>query len=373
MIFYLIIFIIILSFLVIAHEAGHFFFAKRAGLLVEEFGLGYPPRIFGKKIGETLYSINLIPFGGFVKIYGEEPTTETIKDPRSFWNQKPKVKAKVILGGVLVNFLIAIIIFYLVLGVHNFAISQPVLFQYKFPFCEKEFYPMVQLVAQDSPAQKAGIKEGDLIISVDHNRFSSLEAFIDYVNQHKGEPVLLEIQREGIDQLIQISVIPRVNPPKGEGPLAIGLVAVKKLDYRGFPSIIFSGILHSINVLAYSVYSLGKLIQLSFQEKSVEPIASSVSGVVGIFVITKLTIPQGIINTLMLIGLLSLALAFANILPIPALDGGRMIFVIYEGITKRKPSPEFEKKVNTVGFAFLILLLILITFKDIKQFKDFLF
>src|SRR6056297_2985054 len=147
MIVSLLIFILIFSFLILTHEFGHFIIAKKSGVKVEEFGLGYPPRIFGKKIGETVYSVNWIPFGGFVSLYGEDPDEREEDNERNFSSKSPLVKTGILSAGVIINFLTAVVIFYLLLALSGFQTSQTQLFDYQFPFGQQENQAVVSQVA----------------------------------------------------------------------------------------------------------------------------------------------------------------------------------------------------------------------------------
>jgi len=367
MILELIVFILILSFLIFIHEFFHFLAAKRANVKVEEFGFGLPPRIFGKKIGETIYSINLLPFGGFVRLYGEDRYQEVEKE-RSFISQKPLVKAKILLAGVTANFLLAILFFYIVLGLENFSVFLPSLFGQKFLFGEESQYIVVGNVAENSPAQRDGIKPYDLIISANGKKINNPQDFVEFVHQQKGKEIVLEVKNLKEGEKRQIKTTPREHPPKGQGPLGVAISTIVHLEYKSLSQKIFSGFLHSLNILDYSFKLFGRLIKVSFEKKTIQPIAESVSGPVGIFFLVKITLKEGVGALLNLIALLSLSLGLINILPIPATDGGRLIFVLYEALFK-KPIPEkIERNFNLAGYIVLILLLFLITFKDIRQF-----
>lgn len=367
MILELLVFILILGFLIFIHEFFHFLAAKKANVKVEEFGLGLPPRIFGKKIGETIYSINLLPFGGFVRLYGEDRYQEVEKE-RSFISQRPLIKTKILLAGVMANFLLAVVLFYVVLAANHFELYLPSLFGQKFLFGEENQYVIIGYVAEDSPAQKAGLKAYDLVISANDQMFSSSQEFIEFVHQHKGKKIVLEVRNLKEEAQREVEVIPRENPPKGQGPLGIKIGTVAHLQYRGLAQKIFSGFLHSLNILDYSFRVFGKLIKFSFEKETIQPVAEAISGPVGIFFLVETTLKEGMIALLSLVALLSLSLGVINILPIPGVDGGRMIFVLYEALFK-KPVPEkIERNFNLAGYFFLLLLLCLITFKDIKQF-----
>ena len=278
MIFALIIFIFIFSFLIISHELGHFFVAKKAGIEVEEFGIGYPPRIWGKKFGKTLYSINWIPFGGFVKIHGEELSEENLKDPKSFSLQRPRTKAAVLLAGAGANFLTAIILFYFFLGFNNFQTFQTQLFDYKFPFGQQDNFPAISYVVKDSPADLAGLHPYDMIISANGQKMHNSKEIINFTDKNKGQEVSLVVQNIRSSSQKLVKIIPRVNPPKNQGAMGVGLGDVSRLSYDGPVNKVFSGVLHTLNLGDFSFFALGHLIKASVNQRSIKPLSSSVSG-----------------------------------------------------------------------------------------------
>ncbi len=368
-----IIFILIFSFLIISHELGHFLVAKKLGIKVEEFGLGYPPMIFGKKFGETIYSINWIPFGGFVKIYGEDPDEKNTKDVKSFASRPPRQKAAVLLAGVTFNFLVAIILFYFLVGFNGFQTYQSQFFDYQFPFGQQENFPAVSAVIDNSPADLAGIKPFDLVLMGNGESLRNSDEVISFINGHKGEEVTLSLKNIHTKEEQLVKVVPRLNPPEDEGATGIALSDVSHLKYESFGEKISVGILHTVNLSHFSFCAMGNLIKTSIAEKDIKPLSNSVSGPVGILVFTKLSIAGGAWQVFYLIAAISLALGIINILPIPAADGGRLVFVFYEAIFKKRAPAKLERKVNLIGFFILIILLFLVTFKDIVQFKEILF
>lgn len=360
----LIVFVFIISFLIFSHELGHFIAAKKSGLLVEEFALGFPPRIFSKKVGETLYSLNSIPIGGFVKIYGEDGEKEVGEDKRSFSNQRPLTKAKVLVAGVFANIILAVFIFYLVLLLSGFKWTVSLPFDYNFIFGSETKSPLVGLVLEESPAEKAGIKEQDLILTVNGKTVSTRKEFTNYISS--GEEAVLSVKNINSQEEREITL----TPEKKDGNYIIGsmLVNISELKYDSFGSKIFSGFLHTANMTHLSFYSLVKVIGSSFEEKTVEPLRDSTAGIVGIFAIVNIVMTEGITELLNMIALISIGLAIVNILPVPALDGGRLVFVLYEAVFRKRAPDNFEKRLNYAGFIFIILLVIMITYNDVIRF-----
>ncbi len=352
------IFLLILTILVFVHEFGHFIIAKKMGVKVEEFGIGLPPRLFGIKKGETLYSLNLLPLGGFVKLYGEEEHNKLDKmdKKRAFVNKTAWQKTLIILGGVIGNFLLGWFIF-------SYLATQGVSVPINKVIIEK--------VTKNSPAQISGLKENDIVTKlIPQNKklpqFTLTTADDLIINTKKlaGQTITLEINRNGKTFLTKI--VPRVNPPKGEGPLGIAITSstIKKYPWFTAP---YYGLIEATNITYKIATELGKLLfgLITFQKPHVD-----VAGPVGIANMAGQAIKFGGNAFLQFLGLLSLNLAIVNILPFPALDGGRLVFVLYEGIFKKKPNKDVEKYTNLIGFIILLSLAALITVNDIvKLFK----
>lgn len=388
MIITLLVFLLILSVLVLIHELGHFLVAKKLGIKVEEFGYGLPPRIWGKKIGETLYSINLLPIGGFVKLYGEdEAGGGSIEIPKSklptknldraFFTRPVWQRAAVVVAGVVMNVLLAVVIYYVFMFLSNFRTEVPLLSDHTFigatQRVQEDIY--INAVSKDSPAAKAGIKQYDKLTLFNGKKIVSAESFAELIRENKGKEVSLAWENMETGKVGQALVTPRVDPPKDQGALGVSFVPMRVavLSYDTPVQKVFSGITHPINMATYNFSIMGKLIGVSVREKSAEPIGSAVSGPVGIFKVVEqfLAIGDGkerFIQLLNLAGLLSISLAVFNILPIPALDGGRFFFILIEWISGRKVNQRFETAAHSIGMVVLLGLILLVTFKDIFQF-----
>ncbi len=351
----ILIFLLVLSILVLVHEFGHFIVAKKMGVKVEEFGLGLPPRLFGFKKGETLYSINLLPLGGFVKLFGEELDRRDNKKKRNrmFISKTPWQKTLIIMGGVIGNFLLGWFIFsYLVTQGISLPINKVI----------------IEKVTKNSPAYISGLKEKDVIIKLIPQNPQlpqiPLTSSADLIAQTKklaGQTVGLEIKRNGKTFLTKI--IPRINPPRGEGPLGIAITSsiVKKYPWYTAP---YFGLIEAFKITFKIASELGKLLLglITFQKPHVD-----IAGPVGIANLAGQAVKFGGNAFLQFLALLSFNLAIMNILPFPALDGGRLIFVFYEGIFKKKPNKDIEKYTNLIGFIILLSLAALITVNDIMK------
>lgn len=315
-----------LSALIIVHELGHFAAAKFFGMRVDEFGVGFPPRLLSFRRGETCYSVNLLPLGGFVRLHGELDDA----GDRSFVRCGFFPRAVVLLAGVFMNFVFGWLIFSAV-----FRIGSP-----------EAVYVMD--VMPGSPAAAAGIVRGDMIAGFDDPAvFSAFVAAQDEVGM-----VPFSVIRSGK----AISVLPtlRPDPPPGEGSLGLVLSGSGSAPL-GFFDALMRGFLAAISLSWAVVSGLGSLFM--------EP--ESVVGPVGIFSIAIGAGQLGLVPVLELLGVISLNLAVLNLLPIPALDGGRLLFMVFEAIRRRKFAPHAELRAHAAGFAFLMALVIFVTFKDI--------
>ncbi|MBU0569196.1 M50 family metallopeptidase [Patescibacteria group bacterium] len=348
----ILVFIIFLSILILVHECGHFFAAKRAGIWVEEFGFGLPPRIFGKKIGETIYSINLFPFGGFVKLHGENSGDTVTKPERSFSNKSKKVRAGIIVAGVVMNFLLAIV---------AFAIS------YSFTGVPKQMGNVkIVEIRKGSPAEQAGLVADDVIVELDANKITTNDELLKLLDEKRGKEVSLKIERAGETNLLDVSTTLLAEPPEGEGVLGAVIIDSEMYlppvllrpfygIYYGFQEAIFWGGM----VIAGFVSILRDLFGGS--------LPTDVAGPAGLFVITSEIAKIGILPLLNWMGIISVNLAILNIFPFPALDGGRLFFIILEKLFGRKVLPKAENWLNLISMGLLITFLLAITFREVKQ------
>lgn len=323
-----------LSVLVLIHEFGHFLAAKREGLLVEEFGFGFPPRMFSIKKGETRYSFNWLPFGGFVKIYGEKG--EGVDNNRSFAHQSFWKRFVIIGAGISINFVFGWLLMSLVFMI---GARQAVI---------------ISDVQKGSPAEAVSLLAGDEIVG-----FKTSDEFVAFTGAHRGQVVDLKILRSGVEH--DVTVTPRAQVEVGQGPLGAAVVdaGFAKL---GFFESLWHGLTVSIESMGEIFKAFGSLIASIFGHATVP---ENVVGPIGIFGVAGQLGALGFVYVLQLIALISLNLAVLNFIPFPALDGGRLLFLLIEKI---KGSPINQKReiwANGISFVFLILLMIIITSRDI--------
>jgi len=358
----IIVFILVIGLLIFVHEFGHFITAKKAGLKVEEFGFGFPPRVFGLKKGETIYSLNLLPIGGFVKIYGEEgrPDKEPEQESqRAFYNKPVRTRALILVAGVTMNLILAAFLFSLGywLGLPSAIDDQAV---------NPGAKAQIVQVAPNSPAGQAEIKMGDIVkqlaINGEQLTIDRVGQIQEFVSAHGGEEITLVIQRG--DEILEKTLVPRVNPPAEEGPLGVALVRTAIVSYPWYRAIP-KGIVGTGYLIWAVAAAFGNLFWgLLTTGQSTEEIA----GPVGIFVLTGQVVEYGFIYILQFAITLSVILAIINILPFPALDGGRLLFLAIEKIKGSPVNQKIERVTHLVGFAILILLMVVVTWRDVVHF-----
>ncbi len=349
-----IVFILILALLVLIHEFGHFIAAKKSGVYVEEFGFGFPPRVFGKKIGETLYSINLLPIGGFVKLYGEEyhenAEEKDAMKGRAFVNKKPWQKVIIVVAGIVGNFLLGWILI-------SFLFTQGV------PAPTNQV--IVENIQKNSPAANAGIKTGDVIIDIEKDNkkypLTTSNDLIAATRKFGDQEIVMHIKSNNKDKTV--TVVPRKNPPAGQGALGVVITSFVTKSYPWY-SAPFYGLKEAFNITKMIVVELSKTVftLATFHKPKVD-----VAGPIGIAQFTGQAIKFGNNAVLELIALLSLNLAVINILPFPALDGGRLVLIIYEWASGKRVNKTFEKYLNLTGIIILLSMTVLVTIHDILK------
>lgn len=334
--------LILIIVLVLSHEAGHFALAKWRGVRVDEFGLGFPPRLLSVKKGETRYSLNLFPLGGFVKIFGEDGE----EGQRSFASQSLRVRSLIVAGGVLANLLVAWLIFSLLAGIGTPQISDG-----------NGGEITIVAVASGSPAQEAGLRAGDRV-----RGFESVQAVQKFINERKGTQIILDIERGR--EFMTILTVPRVNPPEGEGALGIAMVEIARVAVPWWQAP-WEGLKTTGEIFFATIAALARMAWGLVS--GIPGAVGEVSGPVGIASIVSEVAQFGLLPFFQLMAVLSVNLAVINLLPIPALDGGRLLFFAIEYVRRKPISPRVSHLVHTIGFAFLIALMLAITYRDIVR------
>lgn len=357
------IFILVLSGLVLIHEFGHFIVARIIGVKVEEFGIGIPPRMFGKKIKGILWSINWLPVGGFVRLAGEDPDDINLEKAKAktkkermkyFWARSKSERAAILMAGVAMNFLLA-------WGITSFLLTHGII--------EPAGYVHVESVVPGSPAEMAGLHVYDKINRVEwteHGQEKEMDIhvpddLISFVNAHGGESIILTLSRDGEE--LSLSIIPRRDPPEGEGPLGISISDLEKRKYP-IAEAPWKGLVITVERTGQMITSIGSLLWRLISGGTIEK--AEIAGPVGIAQVTGQAVKYGWETVLEFVGILSLNLALLNILPFPALDGGRLAFVVLERFGK-KARPDIERIIHQFGMLFLLALIVLITINDILR------
>lgn len=358
----ILIFIATLLVLVLIHEFGHFLVAKKFGIKVLEFGFGIPPRAIGKKIGETIYSINWLPLGGFVRLLGEdeeEPAGKKGPDKERDFRTKPVwQRIAVVAAGVVMNLILAWALFYTVIIAQNFKIIYPTQSTGVYIFkLEKDF-----------PAEKAGIRVGEKVVAIDDEKISQIDQARNLIKSKEGQSIGVTLTNTEGKNERKVNLTPKKTE---EGDVLIGVVfsPIPFRQYETTEEKIFSGITYSWDITKVTFTGLGQILTQAITGKFGE-VSKSVAGPVGLAVVTGDILSAGwasILPFVWFVGIISLTLSIFNVLPIPALDGGRLLFLVIEAVSKRKVKSEIENKVHQIGFIILIALALLITYSDIRK------
>jgi len=331
----IIIALLVFGFIVFFHELGHFYFAKRAGVTIHEFSIGMGPTIYEKEKDNIKYSIRLLPIGGFVAMEGEDEESD---DPNSFEKKTIPQRLKTILAGPIANIILCIILLipvYLVTGTPSTYIDQ---------------------VPKNLPAYESGLRKNDQLLSVDGVKLSNFEDLTKIVNQSKGKEIVVEYKR---DDKVNTA---KIKPKSAQGRYQIGVTSQYKKS-------------NPIKTISYSfkmTYSVGRSM-LEFLWKLVSgqlsnKIMDSLAGPVGVINMVSSAATNGVINVLYLTAIISLNIGIMNLLPIPALDGWRILILLLEAIRRGKKLPaKVEGYINAGGLVFLLSFMLFITYKDILR------
>jgi regulator of sigma E protease len=338
-------FLVILLVLILVHEFGHFISAKLFKIKVEEFGIFLPPRIWGVKRGETIYSVNWLPLGGFVRLSGEEDP----KSPGSLASKSIPVRLVVLGAGSLMNLLLPLLLLAVALMIPHQASATS-------PSQVGDVY--VVQVAPNSPASNAGIVAGDYILSVNNAPVRNDSNYEQLVNQNLGKQITITLKlADGTTSTVTLT--PRVNPPQGEGATGVSITTLVMVSYPPWEAAWRSPGLYG-DILVALKNAIAQTI------KGTVPF--EVSGPVGIYTLVGQVQQTGFSNLLLLVALISLNLGIVNVFPIPALDGGRIFFVLLEWVRRgKRVSARTEQLVHTIGFILLLALILLVTFNDVKR------
>lgn len=384
--------VIALSVIILFHEGGHFIFSKLSKIKVEEFGLGYPPRavglvkiknskkwklFFGKKEPEekesTIYSLNWIPFGGFNKIKGEDGVSN---DPDSFYAKNVWQRFFSIVGGVLMNIILAVILFSIC-----FMVGTPTAAENKdlgSYATIKNVGIQIVTVKKDSPASQAGITEGDVLLGVDGQAIEKIDTLSEYSKDKVGKEIDLKIERGS--QVIDVKVTPQrakdifTSEELGSGDPDRGVVGITLVETKIVQYPFFVAIWQGTKTALSTCWQVMVGVYLILRELFVShKMIGEAVGVVGIATFMGEAYKIGFVYFLQFLALVSVAIAVSQILPIPALDGGRLVFLFIEMIRGKAISRKTEAIVHNIGFSILILLMIFITYKDLLRLGEKIF
>ncbi|MFA5841340.1 MAG: RIP metalloprotease RseP [Candidatus Paceibacterota bacterium] len=352
--------------LVLVHEFGHFFTAKKFGIRVDEFGFGFPPKLFGVKKGETEYTFNLLPIGGFVKIFGENPDEENTSGPdasRSFVNKPKWQQAIVLFAGIFSNFLLAWLLFSIgfMSGLPTSVGSE------RAGFKLQDINLVVVSVLAKSPAEKAGLKIGDKIVNVklgeNFTTYVSPETVKSVVVGSDGKEIEVGYTRGKNAEVNIAKIIPTVSPTDGKPAIGISMDMIGTAKLPFFTAFL-EGLRLDWNMTKGTAVGLYTLIYEGVRGKGS---FAAVTGPVGMVGIVGDAYQFGFVYLLSFAALISINLAIINLLPFPALDGGRLFFLLIEKIKGSRINPKFANTANMIGFGLLIFLMLIITYHDVVK------
>jgi regulator of sigma E protease len=354
-IFYIILTLIVL---IVLHELGHFLLAKKYGVKVEEFGVGIPPRMWGKKIGETIYSINWIPLGGFVRLYGED---RSINDERSFSSKPIYQRALIVFGGIAAFFLIAVIIFsaYAAVGVRS-VVSEEDLQTGEY---SKEQI-VIASILEESPAEKAGVQTGDVVKEVDGVSIKKTTEATSLIQEGTGREIEIKVDRGGEEVVLSLLLDEEHQVEERVAGVMMLLTAEKNYPLYYAP---VKGALITKDMTLMTISGFGTLLKSAVTRTSL-PEGMEVGGPVAIVEIGAGAFDRGLSDFLYFVGFITVSLAVINAVPIPALDGGRLVFLALEKLKGSPVSEKIEQRLTAGSFLILLTLMIFITLKDLAIF-----
>lgn len=343
--------ILLFGFLIFIHELGHFLAAKLSGVRVLKFSIGFGPKIIGKKIGDTEYLLSAIPLGGYVKMYGEETANEIVDPEKSFKHQPVYKRMFIVLAGPLFNILSAVLIFWFI-------------FVYGIPVLK----PIVGEVMENSPAKIAGLEKGDKIVEVNNQKITNWFDMAQIIQQNPDRELLFKVERK--DETLTLRITPQAKEAKnifGE-KIIVGQIGIK-------PSGEFytkkEDPLTAIGKSFQKCYEIVELTYLTIVKIFQRVVSTDViGGPILIVQAAEKTAQQGLINFLSFAAIISINLGVLNLLPIPVLDGGHILFFMIEAIRRKPLSEKFIAVSQRIGIAFLIALMMLAFYNDIIRLLD---
>ncbi len=356
MILTIIIFFIVLGILVFVHELGHFYSARKLGVGVEEFGFGFPPKIFGIKKNGVLYSLNLIPIGGFVKIKGESGDNEVDSD--SFINAPIWKRVIILFAGVFMNFILAFVLISI-----GFGIGIPTSLSGNYNHAKvRDQKIQVISVYPNSPAEKSGIKLGDYIVSLDDKTFSGSVDLTNYIENNQDTEIKILVDNSNTQKILTLKP-EQIDSSLNKKIIGVSLSDTGIVSYPWYMAPIY-GFRATVNLTIAIFEALYNLVIGLFQGHGAE----DVSGPIGVAVFTGRAVSMGWQYILQFMAILSINLAVINILPFPALDGGRIMFLVIEKIRRKKNNQKLEAIIHNIGFSLLMFLIVLVTYKDFTRY-----
>ncbi len=354
----ILLFIVILGTLVVVHELGHFLAARRSGVRVEEFGLGFPPRLFGRRYGATLYSINAIPFGGFVRLHGEQSGEQA--DQGSFQAASTPKKVLIMAAGVLMNYALAWVILTAVFSTGVTVDPSTVKLDSGATLTNRQTQA---IVTTGGVAEQSGLATGDQIITINGRIFSSTEEIAAFARQANFPPLTFDVIHGNVRRQVTLQAKPVVDPQAPH--YEFGLAASATVTYPWYTAP-WVGLRSTISLSWQSVVGFGQVISQFVRSGR---LSQDVAGPVGIAVLTGEVTRLGASSLLQFVALLSISLAVINFLPIPALDGGRAWLLIIQRVIRRTISPRVENYIHAAGFYALLLMILLISIRDVRRFE----
>jgi len=344
-------FLVMFTLIIAVHEFGHYITARLLGMRVLEFAFGFPPRIFAIRRGGIDYSVNAIPFGGFVRILGQDDFSieqHGAGDPGSFTSKPWWAQAIVLAAGVAMNFVLAIVVLTAAFAIGTEAPTGAV---------------RVEEVAPGSPAEAAGIQPGDVVRTIDGKTITRTSELQNYIYSHAGKEVTIVLDR-GVRTVGPLVIVPRPQPPENEGPLGVKLSEVTSPP-TALP--LPQAFVQAARLTGDVVAQIADLPAQLLARPAGQPGPPPVGGPIEILRVTALVSQAGLSAFLKLVGVISVNLGVLNIIPFPGLDGGRLFFVLLSAALRRRLSPQVEAAIHAVGFVLLIGLLVVVSVADIRR------